>query len=85
YNGAEHIDSPKFWQGTFARGGAWDTTLYGGAMNSDYYRAGAFGLARDFGSIGGLSLDVTHARSDLGSSLGQVTGNSFAMRYGKSF
>jgi len=85
YNGADHIDSPTFWQGTLARGGAWDTTLYGGMMNSDYYRAGAFGVARDFGSVGGLSFDVTHARSDLGSSLGQVTGNSFALRYGKSF
>lgn len=85
YNGAEHLDKPGFWQSTLARGGTWNTTLYGGLLASDYYRANALGVARDFGNFGALSLDVTHASTDLGGTLGQVQGQSFAMRYGKSF
>ncbi|MBH3430259.1 fimbria/pilus outer membrane usher protein [Pseudomonas alkylphenolica] len=85
YNGAEHLDKPQFWQGTLARGGTWDTTLYGGVLASDYYRAGVLGMARDFGNLGALSLDVTNANTDLSGTLGQVQGQSFALRYGKSF
>lgn len=85
YKGAEQLDSPQFWQATLARGGAWHTTLYGGLMGSEYYQAGALGIARDLGSLGGVSFDTTHARSDLGEPQGQVAGNSFALRYGKSF
>lgn len=85
YKGAEQLDSPDFWQGTLARGGAWHTTQYGGLMGSEYYRAGVLGMTRDLGSLGGLSFDTTHARSDLGERQGQVAGNSFAIRYGKSF
>ncbi|MDV5097790.1 fimbria/pilus outer membrane usher protein [Pseudomonas sp. LSJ-87] len=60
-------------------------TLYGGALTSDNYRANALGLGKDFGAAGALSFDVTHARSDLGTALGQVSGNSYAARYGKAF
>ncbi|WP_085602132.1 fimbria/pilus outer membrane usher protein [Pseudomonas sp. B10(2017)] len=85
YNGAEDLERPLFWEGTLARGGAWDSTLYGGVLASDYYRAGALGIARDFAGLGALSFDITQARTDLGSLTGQVQGHSFAARYGKSF
>nr|HDS0973948.1 fimbrial biogenesis outer membrane usher protein [Pseudomonas putida] len=85
YNGAEELDRPRFWEGTLARGGVWDSTLYGGVFTSDYYRAGALGVARDFADLGALSFDVTHANTDLGSLKGQVQGQSFTTRYGKSF
>lgn len=85
YKGAEQLDTPPFWQATLARGGAWDSTLYAGVLSSDYYRAGVLGLARDFGEIGAFSFDVTRAKADLGGSLGQVEGHSYAVRYGKSF
>ncbi|MBV4530569.1 fimbrial biogenesis outer membrane usher protein [Pseudomonas sp. SWRI107] len=85
YKGAEQLASPDFWQATLARGGGWSTTLYGGLMGSDHYQAGAIGIGRDLGSLGGVSFDITHARSDLGERHGKVTGNSFAARYGKSF
>lgn len=85
YNGAEQLDRPSFWQGTLAKGGVWDSTLYGGLLSSDYYRAGVLGVARDFGELGAFSLDVTRTHADLGGSLGQVEGHSFAVRYGKSF
>ncbi|QHG63923.1 fimbria/pilus outer membrane usher protein [Pseudomonas putida] len=85
YNGAEDLERPMFWQGTLARGGLWDSTLYGGVLASDNYHAGALGVARDFAGLGALSFDATHARTELGAPMGQVQGQSFAIRYGKSF
>lgn len=85
YNGAEDLERPVFWQATLARGGLWNSTLYGGAFVSDYYHAGAVGVARDFAGLGALSLDATQARTDLGGLAGRVQGHSFAVRYGKSF
>jgi len=84
YNGAEDLDAPLLGQATLARGGSWNTTLYGGLLGSEYYRAANLGVARDFGSLGALSFDVTQAQSDLGEQ-GQVQGQSYATRYGKSF
>ncbi|WP_409977254.1 fimbria/pilus outer membrane usher protein [Pseudomonas sp. HD6422] len=85
YDGIEQIASPLLWQATLARGGAWDTTLYGGVQGSEHYRAASLGAARDLGSWGALSLDVTQADSDLGRQLGEVRGHSYAARFGKAF
>ncbi|AGZ34206.1 MAG: fimbria/pilus outer membrane usher protein [Pseudomonas sp.] len=85
YDGAEQLDDPLFWQATLARGGAWDTTLYGGLLSSEYYNASVLGMARDVGHLGALSFDVTRSSSDLGNTLGETQGHSFALRYGKSF
>lgn len=84
YNSAEGLDEPPLWQATLARGGAWNTTVYGGVLGSEYYHAATLGAARDFGSFGALSFDATQARSDLGEQ-GQAQGQSYAMRYGKAF
>ncbi|PNA85192.1 MULTISPECIES: fimbria/pilus outer membrane usher protein [unclassified Pseudomonas] len=85
YNGAEDLDAPLLWQATLARGTSLNTTLYGGVQGGDYYRAATVGAARDLGTLGALSLDVTRAETDLGNTLGQVHGHSFAARYGKAF
>lgn len=85
YDGADGIDNPALWQATLARGGKWNTTLYGGLLGSEYYNAANVGLARDFGELGAASLDVTQARTDLGEQGGQVQGQSYSMRYGKAF
>ncbi|MFB4394759.1 MULTISPECIES: fimbria/pilus outer membrane usher protein [unclassified Pseudomonas] len=85
YNAADDLDSPLFWQATLARGGAWNTTWYGGAQGGDYYRAATLGAARDLGEIGALSLDVSRAETDLGDTLGNVHGHSLTLRYGKAF
>ena len=49
YNGAQNLQEPLLWQGTLAIGTVWDSTLYGGLMASDFYRAGTLGMARDLG------------------------------------
>ncbi|MFJ4387125.1 fimbria/pilus outer membrane usher protein [Pseudomonas sp. NPDC089408] len=85
YHGANQADTPALWQATLARGIGWDSTLYTGVLGGDYYRATILGLARDFGALGALSLDLTQATSDLGPALGEVQGNSFSARYGKAF
>lgn len=84
YNGAEHLDTPLLWQATLARGGSWGT-LYGGVQGGDYYRAALLGMARDLGNLGAVSLDITQASADLGERLGQVQGQSYSARYGKTF
>lgn len=86
YNTNGNLDSPLLWQGTLAIGGAWDSTLYGGLMASDFYRAGNLGVARDVGAFGALALDLTHSRADVDTLEGhQVSGMSYALKYGKSF
>ena len=85
YHGASQADTPALWQATLARGIGWDSTLYTGVLGGSYYRATTLGLARDFAAFGALSLDVTHATSDLGPAQGEVQGNSVSARYGKAF
>ncbi|NBA97395.1 fimbria/pilus outer membrane usher protein [Pseudomonas sp. R5(2019)] len=86
YNAAAELDQPLLWQGTLAMGIGWNSTLYGGLMASDYYRASTLGAARDLGEIGALALDVTWARSDLDTAThDSVSGSSYALKYGKTF
>lgn len=92
YNGVHQSSEPWFWQGTLAAGIGANTTLYGGAMTSDFYHAASAGVARDLGSIGALALDVTHSRTTLdghmpdGSSQNdRLQGISYAIKYGKAF
>ena len=86
YNGAQDLADPLLWQGTLAMGTAWDVTLYGGLMASDFYRAGTLGVARDLGQLGALALDVTRSGADIDTQDSQhVQGMSYALKYGKSF
>lgn len=86
YNAASHLDDPLLWQGTLAMGTVWDSTLYGGLMVSDYYRAGNLGIARDLGAIGAIAFDITRSSAEINSTDTQsVDGMSYAVKYGKSF
>jgi outer membrane usher protein len=86
YNPTSSLDEPLLWQGTLSMGTAWNSTVYGGLMASDFYRAGTLGVARDLGSIGALALDVTHSDADIDThDVQQVQGMSYAVKYGKSF
>ncbi|MFG0409672.1 fimbria/pilus outer membrane usher protein [Pseudomonas sp. FYR_11] len=86
YNPAYGNQQPLLWQGTLAKGMVWNATLYGGLMASEGYTAEAVGIARDLGSIGALSFDITHARSDLAPAEPQtVQGMSYSARYSKAF
>ena len=86
YNAANDLDDPLFWQGTLAMGTVWNSTLYGGLMTSEYYRAGTLGLARDLGGFGALALDVTRSDAEIQTTDSQrVQGVSYALKYGKSF
>ena len=86
YNGAQSLEDPLLWQGTLAAGTAWNSTLYGGLIASDFYRAGNMGASKDLGPFGALSLDLTHSSADINSQTTQnLQGMSYALKYGKSF
>ena len=88
YNAASlATDDSSLWQGTLATGIDWNSTLYGGLMANEFYRAGSFGVARSFGAIGALSFDVTRSSADvdLRDSSRNVQGMSYAIKYGKTF
>ena len=86
YNAAYDTDHPLLWQGTLALGTAWNSTLYGGVLGSEFYQAGTLGLSKDFASIGALAFDVTHSTADIDTAGTQhVQGMSYAIKYGKSF
>lgn len=86
YNAATDLEDPLLWQGTLAMGTGWGSTVYGGLMASEFYRAGNAGIARDLGTIGALAFDVTHSSADVDTFDTQSTkGMSYAIKYGKSF
>lgn len=86
YKPADAIETPMVWQGTLAMGTHWNTTLYGGLMASEFYRAASLGISKDMGSLGALAFDVTQAFSDIDTAHERdVQGTSYAMKFGKSF
>jgi len=86
YNPSSTLDTPMLWQGTLAMGTHWNSTLYGGLMASEYYRAGSLGIAKDLGNIGALAFDVTQSFSEIDSAHARdVQGSSYALKYGKAF
>lgn len=58
-------DDPLFGQGTLQWGLPYDTTLYGGVQGAEHYRAAMLGGGVNMGNWGAVSLDVTHADSEL--------------------
>jgi len=75
--------TPAFVQATLAHGLAHEVTVYGGIAASPIYQAFALGIARNWPSIGAVSVDLTHARSHLAG--GHLeTGQSLRVMYSKS-
>ncbi|MBV7407203.1 fimbria/pilus outer membrane usher protein [Enterobacter sp. ENT03] len=59
-NGGEE---PDFMQGTLAYGLPAGMTVYGGSLASNDYQSAMLGLGADLHAFGGISTDVTHART----------------------
>ncbi|WP_211465547.1 fimbria/pilus outer membrane usher protein [Collimonas silvisoli] len=74
---------PFFMQASYARGMKGDVTPYGGATLSSMYQAGALGVSKNFGNLGAVSIDVTHARSQP-KDAESVQGQSWRFLYAKS-
>lgn len=64
-SGNSQQSSPFFFQGTALGGLPQEFTAYGGTQLSANYTAFLLGLGRNLGNWGAVSLDVTHARSQL--------------------
>lgn len=75
-------DLPKILQGTVRYGLKNQLTVYGGAQVGEFYQALTIGNAINT-IIGGFSIDLTRARSKLGSDEGTKWGNSYRAAYSK--
>ncbi|MCU6317030.1 fimbrial biogenesis usher protein [Klebsiella aerogenes] len=76
-------DAPGFLQATLIWGGPAGFTFYGGSQYSDNYRAFAFGLGKNLGDWGGMSADITQAKSTLADG-SDHSGQSIRFLYAKS-
>src|SRR5262249_10872710 len=75
--------TPGFVQGTFTIGLAHDITPYAGATYAGMYRAAAVGVGKNLGDFGGVSFDLTQARTRFRS--GRIArGQSYRFLYAKS-
>ncbi|ENZ7484586.1 fimbrial biogenesis usher protein [Klebsiella aerogenes] len=76
-------DDPDFLQATLIWGGPAGFTFYGGTQYSENYRAFAFGLGKNLGDWGGMSADITQAKSTLADG-SDHSGQSIRFLYAKS-
>ncbi|HEY1845079.1 MAG TPA: fimbria/pilus outer membrane usher protein [Buttiauxella sp.] len=76
-------DTP-FSQGTAIYGLPWGATLYGGFQAASKYQSVAVGWGQNMGRVGALSADVTQAWTTPQHE-GKDSGQSWRVRYGKSF
>lgn len=76
-----HQDNPEV--GPVILGLPYNTTLYGGMQWSDKYRSQALGLGMNMGSLGAISVDVTHADSTLIDD-SRHSGESYRFLYSKT-
>lgn len=74
--------APLFAQGDLFYGWRYGLTFFGGAQLSNHYRALALGVGQNMGSLGALSVDVTHAESLLADQR-HYRGDSVRLRYSK--
>ncbi|WP_171956559.1 fimbria/pilus outer membrane usher protein, partial [Stenotrophomonas maltophilia] len=81
-SGNSEQDTPFFTQGTMIAGLADGYTLYGGTQLASRYTAIAIGAGKNLGDWGAVSLDLTHARSQLADNQ-HYTGDSVRLRYSK--
>lgn len=67
-------------------GAGWGSSVYGGLMASEFYKAGNVGVAKDLAAFGALAFDVTRSRADIDTAnTASTQGMSYAIKYGKSF
>lgn len=82
-SGNSQQSSPFFFQGTVIAGLPAGLTAYGGTQLADRYRAVVVGAGRNLGDWGAVSVDVTHARSQLADD-STHQGQSLRFLYAKS-
>lgn len=82
-SGNSQQSRPFFTQGTLLAGLPDGYTLYGGTQLGERYRALAVGVGKNLGEWGAVSLDVTHARSQLADD-STHDGQSLRFLYAKS-
>ncbi len=78
------VEHSSLGQMTVMYGLPWGLTAFGGVQMAAHYQAGALGLGWSLGSLGSVSVDGIHARSQ---QKGQETemGDTWRIRYSKSF
>ncbi|MCU6349112.1 fimbrial biogenesis usher protein [Enterobacter quasiroggenkampii] len=82
-SGNDQQKEPKFFQSTVLQGLPAGWTLYGGTQLADRYRAFNFGVGKNMGDIGAISLDATQANAIL-SDDSVHQGQSIRFLYNKS-
>ncbi|WP_330986065.1 MULTISPECIES: fimbria/pilus outer membrane usher protein [Enterobacterales] len=82
-SGNNDTETPDFFQGTLSAGLPADFTLYGGTQYADNYTSWSLGVGRNFGVIGALSVDTTHARAEFDTST--QSGYKTREQYQKTF
>lgn len=75
-------DDPLFAQGDLHYGWRYGLTFYGGTQLANRYRSLALGVGQNMGSLGAISVDVSHARSLLADRR-RYSGESLRLRYSK--
>ena len=79
---SDNAPEPNFLQGTLQYGLTNTTTLYGGAIASTDYKSGMLGAGQGLGTLGSLSVDVTHADTEFESGPTR-SGQSYRAQYAK--
>ncbi|MCY7261892.1 fimbria/pilus outer membrane usher protein [Pseudomonas protegens] len=79
---SSYSSTPAFTQGTMIYGLPHDSTLYGGFLASNKYKAGNLGVGHGFGDWGSLSVDVTQAKTELQNG-SRYSGESYRFQYAK--
>lgn len=77
-------NQPLFGQTSLIYGLHGSTTVYGGLLTADNYRATTLGVGHGFGTLGSVSLDVTQAKSELRNN-STHSGQSYRIQYAKDF
>ncbi|POP44566.1 hypothetical protein CHU32_16270 [Superficieibacter electus] len=75
---------PDVLQAQILHGLPWGLTVYGGAQAAENYYSAAFGVGKDLGDIGAISVDVTHAHSQFDGGEDE-SGQSYRFLYSKRF
>nr|WP_225614591.1 fimbria/pilus outer membrane usher protein [Pantoea sp. PNT02] len=79
---SDDVREPNFLQGTLQYGLTNSTTLYGGAIGSTDYKSGMIGFGQGLGTLGSVSLDVTHANTQFDNGPTR-SGQSYRAQYAK--
>lgn len=83
----DHSDdalNQRFGQAEFLYGVLNNTSLYSGLIAAQHYRSAMLGIGQGMGTLGALSLDVTHSAAQFNDGEKQ-SGQSWRMRYSKHF